>query len=200
MEITGWVERLVVNHPLRAWFQRREVNYFRRNVSIPAGGAILEVGCGRGAGAYHLQRAFRPRSVVTFDLDRREVELARRHLRLWGQDSVHLLAADATRLPFPDGGFDAVFETGVLHHIPNWPEALSEIQRVLRPGRLFCFLDISRRRLERPLFRLVFPHATSGFSHEELREALARADLPWEEEPRPRPPFFDIAGVARKAA
>lgn len=196
----GWVERLVVNHPLRAWFQRREVGYFRRNVSIPDGGLILEVGTGRGAGARYLRQAFRPRSVVTFDLDRREVEMARRHLRLRGQDSVYLLTADATRLPFPDEGFDGVFETGVLHHIPHWPEAVSEIHRVLRPGGVFCFLDISRRWLERPVFRFVFPHATSGFTREELREALARAGLPLEEEPRPRPPFFDIAGVARKAA
>ncbi|MBI1885226.1 MAG: class I SAM-dependent methyltransferase [Chloroflexi bacterium] len=200
MEMSSWMERMVVNHPLRPVFQRREVRYFRRNVSIAPGGRILEIGCGRGAGARLLRETFQPRTLVTFDLDWQEIGLARRYLRLRGVRDVHLLAADATRLPFADGQFDAVFETWVLHHVADWPAALREVRRVLRPGGVFCFLDISRRLLERPLFRYLFPHPTAGFSGEELREELGRAGLPLEGEPRPRPLFSDIAGVARRAA
>lgn len=199
MKMQSWMERLVVNHPLREWFQRREVDYFRRHVTIPLGARILELGCGRGAGARFLEEAFRPRLLVTLDLDPRQIAIARGYLRRHAVRGVHLLAADATRLPFPDESFDAVFETGVLHHIPDWPRALAEVRRVLRPQGVFCFLDISRRRLQSPLFRLLFPHASRGFTPRELREELARAALPWEERPRPRPPFFDITGVARRA-
>jgi ubiquinone/menaquinone biosynthesis C-methylase UbiE len=43
-------------------------------------------------------------------------------------------AADATKLPFPDNTFDAVWSVYVLEHIPNPEAMLSEIRRVLKPG------------------------------------------------------------------
>jgi ubiquinone/menaquinone biosynthesis C-methylase UbiE len=47
---------------------------------------------------------------------------------------------DAEELPFEDGSFDLVFGHAVLHHIPDLPRALSEFERVLRPGGtvMFC--------------------------------------------------------------
>jgi len=40
--------------------------------------------------------------------------------------------------------YDAVFEFGILHHIPEWRRALAEIARVLRPGGHFLFEELSR--------------------------------------------------------
>ena len=42
---------------------------------------------------------------------------------------------------FPDESFDAVIETLVLCSVNNVEESLQEIQRVLKPGGLFCYLD-----------------------------------------------------------
>jgi SAM-dependent methyltransferase len=42
--------------------------------------------------------------------------------------------ADATALPFADATFDAVALVSMLHHVPEWPLALREAARVLRPG------------------------------------------------------------------
>jgi SAM-dependent methyltransferase len=44
------------------------------------------------------------------------------------------LSADATRLPFADGSFDAVIAAEILEHIPDDAAAMAEIARVLRPG------------------------------------------------------------------
>ena len=44
------------------------------------------------------------------------------------------LAADATRLPFQDGSFDAVTYFDVLEHIPDDRRAVEEALRVLAPG------------------------------------------------------------------
>jgi SAM-dependent methyltransferase len=45
-----------------------------------------------------------------------------------------VVRADATRLPFRDGSFDAVTALNVLYHLPNPMPALREARRVARPG------------------------------------------------------------------
>ena len=42
---------------------------------------------------------------------------------------------------FPDNSFDVVIETLVLCSVSDVGKSLSEIQRVLKPGGVFCFLD-----------------------------------------------------------
>src|SRR5205085_1793037 len=50
------------------------------------------------------------------------------------------LTADARALPFAANCFDVVAFSSVLHHIPDFPAALREALRVLRPGgRAFAF-------------------------------------------------------------
>jgi len=42
-------------------------------------------------------------------------------------------AADAARLPFPEGGFDRVLAPHMLYHCPDVAAAVAELRRVLRP-------------------------------------------------------------------
>jgi ubiquinone/menaquinone biosynthesis C-methylase UbiE len=51
---------------------------------------------------------------------------------------------DAERIEADDRSYDAVFEFTILHHVPDWRRALGEIRRVLRPGGLFLFEELSR--------------------------------------------------------
>ncbi len=73
--------------------------------------------------------------VTGFDSSTKMLELARRRLGT-GAD---LQAADlGSPLPFPDGAFDDVIVSLVLHYLEDWTAPLSELRRVLRPGgRLF---------------------------------------------------------------
>jgi ubiquinone/menaquinone biosynthesis C-methylase UbiE len=52
--------------------------------------------------------------------------------------SFGLSSANALQLPFADNTFDKVICSEVLEHIPDYQGALREIERVLRPGGLFC--------------------------------------------------------------
>jgi len=59
------------------------------------------------------------------------VELARRRLG----DGADLQVADlGGPLPFPDGRFDDVIASLVLHYLEDWGPALAELRRVLKPG------------------------------------------------------------------
>lgn len=50
-----------------------------------------------------------------------------------------LINADATALPFNDRSFDVILTVHVLHLIPNWQQALAEIQRVLKPNGIYLY-------------------------------------------------------------
>ena len=49
-----------------------------------------------------------------------------------------LVQANALQLPFADDSFDKVICSEVLEHIPDYQSALRDIERVLKPGGLFC--------------------------------------------------------------
>jgi demethylmenaquinone methyltransferase/2-methoxy-6-polyprenyl-1,4-benzoquinol methylase len=54
-----------------------------------------------------------------------------------------LVNADGTRLPFRDGAFDAVTVAFGLRNMASWPDAISGMARVLRPGGHVLVLDFS---------------------------------------------------------
>lgn len=94
-----------------------------------AGRRILDAGCGAGPTAAALRDAG---AVVTgLDASAAMIELARRRL---GDDADLHVADLAAPLPFPDGAFDDVVASLVLHYLEDWAGPLAELRRVLRPG------------------------------------------------------------------
>lgn len=93
---------------------------------------ILDAGCGNGRYSKYLLRWAPPDAFITgFDLSQRMLKRARRRLR---SDRVHQVAADLTRLPYPNGYFDAAVCGWVLEHLPDPSLGLRELARVLQPG------------------------------------------------------------------
>jgi SAM-dependent methyltransferase len=93
---------------------------------------VLEAGVGTG----RISRPLAALGVKIFGLDlsrQMMVELLRRA----AGPMPTLVQGDATRLPFMNQHFDAVLSVHVFHLIPQWPEALSEVRRVLKPGGVF---------------------------------------------------------------
>ncbi len=101
------------------------------------GRRILDAGCGAGP----LFAALRDRGAIVtgFDSSAGMLEQARRRL---GDDADLLVAALGSPLPFPDGTFDDVTASLVLHYLEDWGPALAELRRVLKPGgRLILSVD-----------------------------------------------------------
>src|SRR5262249_2356171 len=53
-------------------------------------------------------------------------------LRVARSKGLDVLRASGTALPFPDGAFDVVVETGVLHHVADPGRVVREMMRVAR--------------------------------------------------------------------
>jgi ubiquinone/menaquinone biosynthesis C-methylase UbiE len=121
------------------------------------GGVALEVGCGRGVGVAIIFDTFGAERVDAFDLDPDMVTRARQRLAdRAGQ--VRLWAGDASDIAAPDGVYDAVFDFGIIHHVPEWRRAVCEVARVLKPGGRLYAEEMYRRFLTGVLARTFTRH------------------------------------------
>jgi SAM-dependent methyltransferase len=135
---------------------------------------ILEVGGGQSGLSALLYPEAR---IVNLDLDPSYARSAQNH-RL----GVEFVCGDATRLPFPDGAFDAVTMFDLLEHVPDDAAAAQEALRVLRPGGVLL-VSTPREHWRYPWYRWMAPlcpderelfarwgHVRRGYSLERLAE------------------------------
>ena len=178
----NWVERVVANNPFRAALQRGEIHVLKRKIKLKKGAKILEVGCGRGAGARLILKFFQPSLLCALDLDILMVQKARAYLSADEGERVSLYVGDVFRLPFKDNVLDAVFGFGVLHHVPDWRGAAAEIARVLKIGGIYFVEEFYPSAYQNFITKhlLVHPEEDRFFGHD-LRNALEAIELPIKE-------------------
>jgi ubiquinone/menaquinone biosynthesis C-methylase UbiE len=97
---------------------------------------VLDCGCGHGMAAIVLAR--RGARVTALDLSFGYLDEVRRRAGANGV-ALHLVQANAERLPFADQSFDRIWGNAILHHL-DLEQAGPELHRVLRPGgrAVFC--------------------------------------------------------------
>jgi len=145
----------------------------RRELLSQASGRTLELGAGTG-----LNHDLYPEAVTDLVLtepfgpmaDQLRKKVA--HL----PRPVEVVQAPAEALPFPDDSFDTAALTLVLCTVPDPHAALSEIDRVLKPGGRFLFLEhvrASEPRLAAWQDRLRRPWLAFGHGCVCNRETLA---------------------------
>ncbi|MGD0950068.1 MAG: glycosyltransferase [Candidatus Binatia bacterium] len=129
--------------------------------------SVLDIGCGSSRIILDLPKA------IGLDILQRKLRWVRaRHERV--------VRADCRQLPFPDESFEAVICSEVIEHVPDGPEVLGEINRVLRPrGTLILGTPDYGRRLWWVLewiYGKVLPgaYADEHITHFTQRELSAR--------------------------
>jgi len=110
----------------RDWQRRKSPYLWRRRVEVvlphlPAGGRVLDAGCGDRTAIEHMQRHRPDLEYVGTDL--RDVE-----------PGSGITRADCRAMPFRDRAFDCVLMLAVIEHVPDQSAALAEARRLLRPG------------------------------------------------------------------
>jgi len=105
------------------------------------GKRVLEVGAGSGRDSVALAEA--GATSILLDYSMASLEVARGVAARTGQP-VHLVRADALRMPFRDASIDVVFHQGLLEHFRDPLPLLRENVRVLAPDGILL-VDVPQR-------------------------------------------------------
>jgi ubiquinone/menaquinone biosynthesis C-methylase UbiE len=168
-------EKRVVNALSRHYLRWFVLPQFQRLLDVPLRGHGLALGPGVGWEVFALAQRYPDATVMGVDYDIDQVMRARRNLgaRPAVRARVAFHRGDATALACPEETFDFAYELNVLHHIVDYPQALREVYRVLRPGAPFFLQDLSSAFFW-PVLRRLFP-PESLFTRAELASQLAAA-------------------------
>lgn len=98
-------------------------------------GPWLDLSCGPGTFTRAMAAVAPGDRVVGLDISRAMLEVAAKKARGYG--NISLVRGDAHELPFVDGAFGGVNNTGALHVYDDPDAVFSEILRVLRPGGVY---------------------------------------------------------------
>ena len=157
------IEKFLMNNPIRSFFQRnKEARMLERLGGRTTGQKVLEIGCGRGVGIEIIFDRFGADVVHAFDLDPEMVDIARRRLAKYPPERLRLSIGDAEKIDAPAGSYDAVFDFGIVHHIPDWQKAVIEVARVLKPGGKFYFEEVTKKALDRWFYKTFLKHPTEN--------------------------------------
>lgn len=134
---------------------------------------ILEVAC--GTGRFTNMLADQGADIVALDISREMMEQGRAKARDAGvADRVEYMRGDASRLPFPDNHFDAVFAMRFFHLLDDPAVYIRELARVSNDQ---VFFDTFNRRSARLLYTWVLPMGSRLYSRSTVAALLETADL-----------------------
>jgi SAM-dependent methyltransferase len=110
---------------------------------IPAGGVVIDVGCGTGRALPALRQAVGPDgAVIAIDLTPEMLA----HARAQGRAAyAALVVGDARCLPLASASADAVFAAGLIMHLPDPEAGLGQLARITRRGGLLILFHPSGR-------------------------------------------------------
>ena len=129
-------------------FERNYRNMALKRLNVARGETVLEVGFGTGHCLKQLAEAVEEKGkVYGIDISSGMLAVSRRRLEragLWNR--VELACDDATKMPYTDNKFDAVFTSFALElfDLPEIPQVLSEIKRVLKPNGRIGVVSMSK--------------------------------------------------------
>ena len=147
-------------------------------LNLQPGDRVLDIGCGEGR---HTIEACRRKGTCCVGGDflfynliqtRKKLEFHQEINDIRCQ-SIDLSCMDVTRLPFKSNSFDLVICSEVLEHIKDDKKAVSELVRILKPGKILS-VSVPRYWPEKICWRLSHEYSHTPMGHVRIYK---KADL-----------------------
>jgi SAM-dependent methyltransferase len=124
------------------WLTAKEQDLFVAWLGLSPKSRLLDVACGSGGPTLRIAQRSGCR-VSGVDLHGEGIASAKASAKELGlEERAHFLQADAAeRLPFADGGFNAVMCIDAINHLPDRSRVLEDWRRVLKPGGQLLLTD-----------------------------------------------------------
>lgn len=136
--VVDFIENLIFLGRLEQVWQR-----LIDKAELSHGERVVDVGCGTGKVPVLVAKSVLPGGeVFGIDASAEMIAMSRKSARD-ADVEIEFRRSVMEALPFPDGYFDVILSCQALHHVPRDAkfQALSEMQRVLRPGGRLLLLD-----------------------------------------------------------
>lgn len=155
-----------------------------RALHLPAAlGRVLVIGCGNGDLERALVRKDGVGTILAVDADPPAVERARRQAERAGLAAITYAVFDPEGDSLPDGPWDAVIASDVLHHVLALEGLLSRIHAALSPGGRFVFIEyVGPNRFQYAEERLELVQRYFRLLPERLRREPATGRTLWRRE------------------
>jgi ArsR family transcriptional regulator len=138
---------------------------------VPNDFVVADLGCGTGQLAEKL--APHVKQIIGVDSSSAMLRAARK--RLSGHENVELLRGELSALPLDDASCDAAMLLLVLTYVPEIEPVLSEVRRILKPGRRVVIVDVLPH--DREDFRREMGQAHLGFDPETIVHQLKQMEF-----------------------
>ncbi|MCJ2033321.1 class I SAM-dependent methyltransferase [Methylobacterium sp. J-068] len=131
------------------------------DLDVPAGGSVLEIGCGTGRNLVHIARLYPGTACHGLDVSAAMLDTAARGVARAGlAGRIRLAQGDATafepRALFGQAAFDRIVISYALSMIPPWERVLAEAVAHLAPGGRLHVVDFGGQAgLPRPVRALL---------------------------------------------
>lgn len=119
-----------------------------RDLDVPAGGSVLEIGCGTGRNLALIRRHYPSARLFGLDISAEMLVSAKAKLSRDGENKAVLRVADATDFSaaeFGETGFDRIVISYALSMIPEWEKAINAAIAALAPSGSLHIVDFGQQ-------------------------------------------------------
>ena len=139
---------------------------YKFSISLLKDKFVLDIGCGARMGPWIISD--NAAKVFALDISKEAIFYCSKK---WEKNNIVYLVADAEKLPFKNGIFDAVLSFELIEHLNDYKNYLAEVYRILKKGGMLI-ISTPNRSVSSPSGIISNPYHIREFDLEEFKNIL----------------------------
>jgi len=128
-----------------------------------------------GAGAGFMTEGLLARGLRVIAVDQSEAMIEQMRSRFGGSARLYLRLGSSENLPIENYEVDCAFANMYMHHVPQPPQAIAEMARILKPGGRLVITDLDKHSYQ--FLKTEHHDRWLGFKRETVRRWFEEAGL-----------------------